>query len=169
MPMGWLSAVEIFQAVHRAVVLKKQPLGAGLPRSLEWSRIDGGPNIQLLRKWFQIYVDDFDLAELIEIELVEKLLHTKSDLQKEVEAAYQRGHIAFSPEKTNSRLICLERLGALVDGAEGMIGTTRERRVKLLALWCHLLSQEVAPRKHEQKALGRSVHVAQFRRPTRGF
>ncbi len=85
-----------------------------------------------------------------------------------MEAAYQRGHIAFSPEKTNSRLICLERLGALIDGAEGMIGTTRERRVKLLALWCHLLSHEVAPTKHVQKALGRSVHVAQFRRPTMG-
>ncbi len=79
-PMGWLSAVEIFQEFHRALVLKKHPLGAGLPRSLEWSRIDGGPNIQLLRKWFQIYVDDFDLAELIEIELVEELLRTKSDL-----------------------------------------------------------------------------------------
>ena len=157
-PMGWLSAVEIFQEFHRALVLKKQPLGAGLPRSLEWSRIDGGPNIQLLRKWFQIYVDDFDLAELIEIELVEKLLHTKSDLQKEVEAAYQRGHIAFSPEKTNSRLIYLERLGALVDGAEGMIGTTRERRVKLLALWCHLLSQEVAPR-NTQSSTGACVSV----------
>ena len=88
-----------FQAFHRALVLKKQPLGAGLPRSLEWSRIDGGPNTQLLRKWFQIYVDDFDLAELVEIELVEKLLHTKSDLQKEVEAAYRRGHIASLPRR----------------------------------------------------------------------
>ncbi len=125
--MGWLSAVEIFQAFHRALVLKKQPLGAGLPRSLEWSRIDGGPNIQLLRKWFQIYVDDFDLAELIEIELVEKLLRTKSDLQKAVEAAYQRGLIAFSHEKTNSRVICLERLGALIDGVFFKNTTTTER------------------------------------------
>lgn len=66
-PMGWLSAVSLFQHLHRRLGVGPKPLGAGFAAESEWRRDRAIPQAagDEAISWLQYYLDDFDAPEVV--------------------------------------------------------------------------------------------------------
>ncbi|CAK0888093.1 unnamed protein product [Prorocentrum cordatum] len=149
-PMGWISAVTVFQHCHRR-------LGFGLkPLALE-------------QAWVQYYIDDWDHGEIVQSSRLDELAGTLSEVQAEQRAPNQRSGIQVAEGKAKHRELVLERMGAGLDGMVGRVGVTVEKQLLLLALVMWVMGQPQVTVKAMLAVLGRCVRVAEFRRPSMRF
>ena len=95
-PMGWLSAVSLFQHIHRRLGLAPEPLGAGFPVSAEFRRDAKIPtNYAGECEWVQYYLDDFDAPEIMEESRARALAHSVSSNQLRQREAYKRQGVSI--------------------------------------------------------------------------
>ena len=163
MPMGWSAAVTVVQHIHRAMALRDGTLPLGreihrqrpLPEAL--TREDSS--------FWNLYLDDLTVIEALGEAAVKDRDCPKSLLQEKMEQRYRDLGVPFSEEKTSSREVVCEKLGALIDGQRGRLGVTDKRILELFSLVLFLVGREKIPTKWMQILLGKFVHVVQFRRP----
>jgi hypothetical protein len=152
------------------VVTSPEPLGAALRLALEWRRDYPLPQFRddVEHLFFQIYVDDMDIAEKFEYETALALMGSISEEQALVRAAYSRANVKFVEEKANRRQMEVVRLGADVDGRAGRSGAEKKKLVLQLSFLLWLVGQALPSIKAQQMVLGRGIHIADFRRPLMG-
>ena len=164
LPMGWHSSVGLMQAAHRRLALAS-PLqgGAGLKALAEINRTAAFPNLDEDAAW-SIYLDDTTLIEKLEKKVAESLEGIPSEDQKKLRAAYSWRGIPTNPSKALERVQSAERLGAVLDGKNGVLRTSTQRSLELISLGSWIRSQPVVDRKTLQIYAGKAAHILQFRR-----
>lgn len=165
LPMGWNSAVGIMQHVHRRLALEGPPRGGGLPSLLEIRK--DAPFPARYDGWhpWSIYLDDTTVFEVLERQVAESLVGEPAEAQERLRRAYEFWGIPRSDAKALNGVARAERLGALIDGEEGVLRGSTERALYNLCLGSWLLSQRWVDRKALQIFAGKEVHTLQFRRP----
>ena len=168
-PMGWLSAVSLFQHIHRRLGFAERPLGAQHEPESEWRRDKRIP-VTLMKKnrWVQFYLDDFDAPEEVSKEEMPSLVGTMGPAQKKQRSAYARVGVSVSEEKAIFRQPLTERMGATVDGLQGTISVPKEKAFIACLMILYLLSCLLVHLRSLQSALGRLIRVFEFRRPLFG-
>ena len=168
-PMGWCSAVSLFQHIHRRLGMSSFPLGAGHNEEEEWRR-DRKTPITLLKKtkWVQFYLDDFDCPEIVDSGELPKIEGTIPPTQLKQRAAYVRHGIQWSSTKAVHRQTLVERMGAEVDGSKGSIRVPPDKAFTAAIMILYLLSCPYVHLRCLQGALGRLMRVFEFRRPLFG-
>ena len=167
LPMGWAAAVTVMQHMHRNMALRMD----GLPVSREIHRERPMPEreTKLSSAFWNLYVDDLTIMEILNEEMMLELQSGSSgkmsELQDRMQKVYDRLGVPYSTDKSTCREERCEKLGALVDGAKGVLGITSVRALDFLSLCLFLLGQEKVPTKWMQIVLGKFVHLVQFRRP----
>ncbi|CAJ1387202.1 unnamed protein product [Effrenium voratum] len=153
LPMGWNSAVGIMQHVHRRLALEGPPRGGGLPSLLEIRK--DAPFPARYDGWhpWSIYLDDTTVFEVLERQVAESLVGEPAEAQERLRRAYEFWGIPRSDAKALNGVARAERLGALIDGEEGVLRGSTER------------AQRWVDRKALQIFAGKEVHTLQFRRP----
>ena len=164
LPMGWSSSVGLMQAAHRQIALRG-PLsgGAGLLAKAEMSRNAVFPSLDDQAGW-SIYLDDTTIFEKVEMGREKELEGKPPEEQQQLRDAYAWWGIPTNKQKTLERTRRTERLGALIDGKQGVLRTTTRRSLDLAGLGAWLKSQKYVPRKGLQVYAGKAVHIVQFRR-----
>jgi hypothetical protein len=82
-PMGWLHAVMVAQHVHRNQMIWEGP-GAGLSADEEWRKDRVIPLVlgEIVRRWWQVYVDNWDAGTVGPWLAMAKLLGLPDDRQR---------------------------------------------------------------------------------------
>eukprot|EP00435_Cladocopium_sp_Y103_P021915 s438_g5.t1 len=126
LPMGWNSSVAIMQSAHRRIALGS-PLrgGAGLSRLCEISRAAEFPILDDGTAW-SIYLDDTTIIEKVAEKAVADLLGKSPEEQTRLKQAYSWWGIPTNPGKALQRAQEAERLGALLDGKNGVLRTDQK-------------------------------------------
>ena len=132
-PMGWHSAVSVMQEIaDRLTVLGRLPashkvkrtsaLPAWLTDTLDAAEAKGRP-------WFHVYLDNF-----CAMEKKEKATETATGMQmhQALEAAWERAGVLSSAQKRVTGAAVIDELGARVDGANGTIGPSADRLLRLV-------------------------------------
>ena len=185
LPMGWLYSVTVFQHIHRRLALgsarglqpsagSKQP-----PAWAEW-RKDRGMPLHLAGGlpsqeaaatgkpalgWWQTYIDDFDLAEFVELCCAQVFVGSDSAEALHMDQVYAANDIPTSERKATRRSLDVSRMGARVDGAAGRISNAPPRGLLLLGLLAHCLGLPELPPHALLVLLGKFVREMEFRRP----
>ena len=127
-PMGWISAVSLFQHLHRRLGISRAPLGAGFPEEMELRRDRPLPQRYLDKQhsWIQYYLDDFDCPRTVSpIDFPGE--HEKlSELQKRQRLSYEQNGVAFAEEKAVVSQTHVVRTGAEIDGSLGFVGAPED-------------------------------------------
>ena len=91
-PMGWLLAVMVAQHVHRNQMIWEGP-GAGLSAAEEWRKDRLVPLVlsELVRRWWQVYVDNWDAGTVGPWAEMAKLVGLPDDRQEAVRRAWASG------------------------------------------------------------------------------
>ncbi len=162
LPMGWTAAVTVMQHIHRSISLVE----GGLPADREIRR-----DRRLPRKrgeaevsFWNLYIDDLTVLEIIQERALQKG-GGLAGLQMAMQSLYDERGVPYSAEKSTSRQLRSEKLGALIDGDEGILGVTTKRVLEFISLLRFVCTQERIPTKWIQIVLGKFVHIMQFRRP----
>ena len=168
-PMGWLSAVSLFQHIHRRLGFCRYPSGAEHDQDKEWRR-DRKIPITLMKRgsWVQFYLDDFDAPEQVASTEVEQLQGSIPPSQKRQRETYAHHGVEVSLTKAVHRQPLVERMGAEVDGLRGTLRVPLDKTFTAAVMLLYLLSCEVVHLRCLQGALGRLVRVFEFRRPLFG-
>lgn len=163
MPMGWAAAVTIMQHIHRSMALRQMTL----PVDREIHRQKPLPEsvTKCNSAFWNLYLDDLTVMEVLEEAAVKTESGKKSDLQERMEARYRELGVPFSGEEASTREEVCEKLGALINGRKGRLGVTDKRIFELFSLVLYLCGLEKVNTKWLQVLLGKFVHVVQFRRP----
>ena len=166
-PMGWSSAVALFQHIHRR--LGFAPFGSRFPESLEWRR-DRPLPIYLPKQshWVQFYLDDFDSPEILPQSQAEELEGTVGPAQTTQRETYKQIGISISQDKAVHREPIVERMGAKVDGILGSVGVPQDKLFIASIMCLFLLSCVCVHLRCLQAALGRVIRAFEFRRPLFG-
>ena len=166
-PMGWLSAVSLFQHLHRRLGMMDYPLGAGFESQQEWRRDRPvpQPSKQPVVSWVQYYLDDFDAPEIVPESEYKNLEGSMSETQTRQRAAYQRQGVAISEKKAQKREPFVTRMGAEIDGIEGILGAPRAKKLEVLRFSLWFLGQKWPKQKGLLMILGRMVRCFEFQRP----
>lgn len=166
-PMGWINSVSLFQHLHRQLGLQPEPSGAGLPANDELRRdrplpvsagcVNGG--------WVSYYLDDFDCPEIVPVEMQRQLEGTMSNRHLQQRRSYARAGVQIAENKAHCREPKVERMGAEIDGAAGIIGSPRSKKLEVgfFLLWA--LRGRLVRDKVILMILGRLVRAFEFRRP----
>ena len=170
-PMGWISAVSLFQHLQRKLSLGAWPMGASLPSCAEWRR-DGLLPMKSGRdeqKWFQNYLDDFDAPIIVKDSEAGDHMGIGSDMLYRKRAANELHGIYVSDAKAALGVTKLERMGAYIDGETGRVGLSVSKLLELghFGLW--LLSSLYVDSKGLTIFLGRLIRAFEFRRPLMGL
>ena len=163
MPMGWSAAVTVMQHIHRSMALQNETLPLGreihrqkaLPESV--TKEDSA--------FWNLYLDDLTVMETLGEAAIKSGGGLKPVLQERMEQRYRDLGVPFSQEKTSSREVVCEKLGALISGERGRLGVTDKRIFELFSLVLFLMGRDKIHTKWMQILLGKFVHVVQFRRP----
>ena len=173
-PMGWISAVNVCQHVHRQLLR----LGRDVPwtpecggdDAVDWSnevRRDRPLPVQadgLLTEGFMVYVDNLDEYEVFLADEPADLVGTVSPLQRRSKEIYSfRGAVGNDAELT-SRQWKPESLGYVTDGWPGRRNTPAGYISKLIDLAFWALTQSSVTRRTMQVIAGRWIRVSQARR-----
>ena len=166
-PMGWLNAVSLFQHLHRRLGLCAPPSGAGFEESLEWRRDRCSPldSEGKTLSFVQYYLDDFDAPSIVPSDGWEKHCGKLTRLHERQREAYERAGVGIAKDKTQTSEPVVCRMGAEIDGVEGLIGVPREKRVENAYFTLWLLGQGYHPTRVRLMVLGRWVRCFEFRRP----
>ena len=166
LPMGWAAAVTVMQHIHRNMALRSEGLPLG--REIHRERPLPEKETKLASAFWNLYVDDLTIMEIVGDEVVEKVKRGEepmSGLQESMQNIYKKLGVPYSSDKTTSREERCEKLGALVDGQRGILGVTSARALDFISLALYVMGQERVPTKWMQIVLGKFVHLVQFRRP----
>lgn len=163
MPMGWSAAVTVMQHIHRSMALEDRTL-------LEHREIHRQKPLpetitQSDSSFWNLYLDDLTVMEVLEEAACEQPVRGKSELQQRMEERYKALGVPYSSEKASTREEVCEKLGALIHGRRGTLGVSDKRIFELFSLVLYLCGLEKVPTKWMQVLLGKFVHVVQFRRP----
>ena len=142
MPMGWTSAMSIFHTLHKGLATSAVN-GACLGPRKGWRRHVVQADMLKLREFFHVYVDNFDLVELVSASVARDLEGIVAALHALVASAYESSSTPFNSEKNRHRQSVVERLGAGADGVRGVWGTTPGRRLKQMVHSCLLCLEKV--------------------------
>eukprot|EP00971_Amphidinium_carterae_P348898 6490729-Amphidinium_carterae.1 len=179
-PMGWKNAVGIVQALHRELLLEsnssrrgescgvQDTARAGLPLRQEARRDRFLPPLTMTAQWrqmWQVYIDDFDLAELFLASQLSEI-GSVSKVQMRVRSAYQAWSAPRSENKAGSRALKATRLGMAVDGETGRLGVPGKKLSRLLLLTRHCMQRGAMTLHTWQVLMGHWVHVLVARRET---
>ncbi|CAK0794640.1 unnamed protein product, partial [Prorocentrum cordatum] len=166
-PMGWLSAVGLFQHLHRRLGIGDGPPSARFAESSEWRRDRPLPlfSREQRQAWVQYYLDDFDTPEIVPESVATMIENTIGEYQLRQREAYSKAGVPWADKKAACRQRRLVRMGSLVDGTAGRVGVTIEDLLDVgrMALW--LLEQTWVTPKACLMVLERLARVFEFRRP----
>ncbi|CAK0842438.1 unnamed protein product [Prorocentrum cordatum] len=167
-PMGWLSAVSLFQHLHRRLGIGDGPHSAGFEEKVEWRRDRPLPLVPQAKAqaWVQYYLDDFDSPEVVPESVATLIEGTISDFQERQRRAYSSCRVPWSDKKAVCRQRRLVRMGALVDGDAGRVGVTIDNLMSVgqMIMWL-LAGKEKVTAKACLMVLGRLARAFEFRRP----
>ncbi|CAK0803605.1 unnamed protein product, partial [Prorocentrum cordatum] len=167
-PMGWLSAVSLFQHLHRRLGIGDGPRRAGFEEKVEWRRDRPLPLVPQAKAqaWVQYYLDDFDSPEIVPESVATLIEGAISDFQKHQRRAYSSARVPWSDKKAVCRQRRLVRMGALVDGDAGRVGVTIDNLMSVgqMIMWL-LAGKEKVAAKACLMVLGRLARAFEFRRP----
>ena len=161
LPMGWSAAVTVMQHIHRQMAM----VPGGLPLTREIRRDSPLPAREAMgaSSFWNLYVDDLTVMEMVH----DKCLAggcSKSALQEAMRSVYEKRQVPFSEDKSSTRLVVSEKLGALVDGVRGTLSITTKKQLEFVSLTLFMMGQNRFPTKWTQILLGKFVHMMQFRR-----
>eukprot|EP00971_Amphidinium_carterae_P327215 6458421-Amphidinium_carterae.2 len=181
-PMGWKAAVGLIQYIHRRIL--GQPSSsyacdsipsAGLPlqRELRADRcipfVSGRtasipPGALSLAEAWQVYVDDWDMLEVIELAEFDATIASGCHRwQQQARALYASLSMPTSVQKAGVRERVAMRLGVHVDGNSGRLVFPAAKCARVLGLVLHSLPRRLT-RKQVQIVLGHLVHGMVLRR-----
>ena len=164
-PMGWLSAVSLFQHIHRRLGLVE----AGFPSECEFRRDQKLPiKYNQPCRWVQYYLDDFDCPEIVSCSDAPQLINSIPPWQHQQRMAYKRKGVRWAEEKSTHRQVIVERMGAVVDGEWGRVGVSVEKIIVAVYFVLWLLAKVYIRSRSLLMVLGRLVRVFEFRRPLLG-
>ncbi|CAK0897785.1 unnamed protein product [Prorocentrum cordatum] len=167
-PMGWLSAVSLFQHLHRRLGIGDGPHSAGLEEKVEWRRdrpLPLAPQAKA-QAWVQYYLDDFDSPEIVPESVATLIEGAISDFQERQRRACSSARVPWSDKKAVCRQRRLVRMGALVGGVAGRVGVTIDNLMSVgqMIMWL-LAGKEKVTAKACLMVLGRLARACEFRRP----
>ena len=164
LPMGWSSAVAVMQNAHRQLALRAEIAGgAGLRPLAEIRRDAVFPDLEEVPGW-TIYLDDTTIIEKVSVAVAKGMEGRPAAEQEQLRKAYQWWGIPTNKGKALERVQTAERLGALLDGENGVLRTTTKRGLDLFSLGSWLRSEPQVSKKALQIYAGKAVHILQFRR-----
>ena len=166
-PMGWLSAVSLFQHLHRRLGVGPEGLSAGFEKEAEWRRDRPLPLFPRApsQAWVQYYLDDFDTPEIVPESVASMIEGTVGDYQRRQREAYKAAGVPWSEKKAACRQARLVRMGALVDGIVGRVSVSVENQINVGRLILWLLGEKDTTAKATLMGLGRLARAFEFRRP----
>ena len=121
-PMGWLSAVGVVQHFRRRFYLPGLRNSACLCEAAEHRRDTGVP-MRLhpqSRKWWKIYVDSWDLGEVVDEATAKRILGEASVEQLAVREACSLWSVPLAPDESVTRSLSAPTMGSTVDGVRGV-------------------------------------------------
>ena len=175
--MGWVSSVGIAQHLHRRLMLLPSPRGAGLsphseirkdrpmPQRILVEGAEGKISQSRGHHTWQVYLDNFDEAKIVEREHAHEYIGRPSAWQERVREAYSHWSLPRNRDKSTQQEVQALSLGAVIDGDVGRIAMKSEKLATLMGATAHMLSRQSAPLKFWQVAMGFQVYAAQYRRP----
>ena len=169
-PMGWLSAVGVVQHLHRRMVTAGVLRGRGLDPSAELVR---GMPFPVRRPpspsfWWKVYVDNFDIGEIMEKAKARKLVGKPSMSQVLYQEALGEYEVPRAEKKSVVRSEKAVTMGSFVDGLRGIASPALAKLLEHVALTAFVLSARRVPQVWVQAAVGRWVFDFQHRRPCFG-
>ena len=167
LPMGWLSAVGIMQAVHRRLLGSQLEHGAGLPENREIRKTAVLPTSedQRCKGGWQAYLDNFAAIEVVKRHDFTKSEKELASWHQAARACWRRYNIPSAQDKSVPQSLEAKELGCFVDGDFGSLGTTVQRRLEAIALGCFVCSTYKPHLMWLAALAGRNNFVFQFRRP----
>eukprot|EP00971_Amphidinium_carterae_P352311 6492539-Amphidinium_carterae.1 len=182
-PMGWVNAVGIVQCLHRELLLAADcernqaaptqashaPVTRGNMLARQELRRDRFvPPLSQIKEWqqmWQVYIDDFDLAELFHTSRM-PLVGTVSAAQLQVRAAYRAWSAPTSEHKAGTRALEATRLGMSINGATGRLGVPGRKLSRLLLFTRYCINRKGMSLQAWQVLMGHWVHALMARRET---
>jgi len=169
-PMGWISAVSLFQHIQQQLSLRPVPRGAGLLPVLEWRRDAALPlpcpcSEEELFEWFQHYLDDFDAPVIVSEKVLEQHIGKPSSMLVKRRTANKYYGVETSEVKAVEGELVAERMGALVDGGWGRVGVCPRKILLLIHFGLFIVAADVCNCKALAIFCGRTVRCFEFRRP----
>eukprot|EP00435_Cladocopium_sp_Y103_P047714 s1238_g14.t1 len=137
--------------------------GAGLSRLCEISRAAEFPDLDAGAAW-SIYLDDTTIIQKVAAKAVADLSGKSPDEQLRLKQAFSWWGIPTNAGKAVQRAQEAERLGALLDGRNGVLRTTTRRSLELISLGSWIRQRKEVDRKTLQIYAGKAIHILQFRR-----
>ena len=164
LPMGWSSAVAVMQNAHRQLALRSEMrMGAGLLGRAEIRKDAVFPSLEDVPAW-TIYLDDTTIIEKVSKTIAQELQGKPAEEQEKLRRVYEWWGIPTNASKALERVRTAERLGAILDGENGLLRVSTKRALDLMGLGAWLRGQGIFPTTALQIYAGKAVHILQFRR-----
>jgi len=170
LPMGFNSASSIMQYIHVKMATMSRPKGAELSihRQMRVDRpvphddaLGGGPICDIL---WEIFQDNFDEAERIEVQDVFDLVGTMSPELADMQDTCLTWGASQAEDKTYERVLVCESLGFVRDGLAGIQRGTDKAICTLVGLTTWVMRQRSITLKTLQVLSGRWCRLVQLRR-----
>ena len=124
--IGWLSAVGVIQHLHRNIISSARFSKGGLDPNAELVRGEPFP-VTLdcsTRWWWKIYVDNFDIGEIVGHGVAAEIIHTESLSQAVHRKALDGLDVPRATEKGTSLETVGIIMGSVIDGISGRAAPT---------------------------------------------
>ena len=167
LPMGWKSAVGIMQSVHRRILASSLAGSNRLPSPAEIRKTAALPASadQRTQAAWQVYLDNYASFLIARIRRAQELEGKASQWHRSARAAWEAWNIPSAQDKSVANAYTAQELGCYVDGWNGTLGTTAQRRLDAIALSLFILSSPNPHRMWLAITAGRWNFILQFRRP----
>jgi len=168
LPMGFNSASSIMQYVHVRMATMSRPKGAELSvvRQMRCDRPlpHTADNDALCDLLWEVFQDNFDEAERVEVQAVFDLVGSRSPELAHMQDAYMIWGASQADDKTFERVLVCESLGFKRDGLAGIQMGTEKATSALVGLTTHVMRQKQVTLKTLQVVGGRWCRHVQLRR-----
>ena len=162
LPMGWSSAVAVMQNAHRQLALRSEMrMGAGLLGKAEIRKDALFPSLEDVPAW-TIYLDDTTVIEKVSKSIAQELQGKPAEEQEKLRRVYEWWGIPTNTSKALERVRTAERLGAVLDGENGLLRASTKRALDLMGLGAWLRGQGTFSTTALQIYAGKAVHILQF-------
>ena len=166
LPMGWKSAVGIMQAVHRRLLSSHLAGRSRLPTTAEIRKTMPMPTSKDQRtdRARRVYVYNYASLSIEKIREALKKEGQASEWHRKARQAWEAWKPPSAADKSVANAFEAKELGCFVDGWNGTLGTTIQRRLDAIAIALFMIC---IPRPHRiwlALAAGRLNFILQFRR-----
>ncbi|CAK0872468.1 unnamed protein product, partial [Prorocentrum cordatum] len=165
--VGWVSAAGVTTHFHRNMLRQSSSVPRGISPGCEIARrrrLPLGVEKPCPPAWMA-YIDNLEIAELVDKAKAEKLLGTVPALLSDARACYEAAGSPGSLVKDLGRVVRATTLGELVDGVEGVRLPPAGYFAEMASLTLWALCRKRASMRLIRALLGRWVRVHCFRRP----